>query len=672
MYHHMIRCLLAVLVSLLALDAIALPLAVAGDKAVYLYWGPGSATSYRIERSEGKGKYVTIAQVAAVNDPLQAQKLLMAAPDAFSHGLTVGPEFPSKVSEYPDLDKALALASTGYARIRAQGFVDNEVKRDRQYRYRVIALPAGGAETVLGEVEVNTAATTSPALAQIRTEIVEGQPRISFAAAPLLRYYIERADGADDKFQRITFVPLVTGGSGETLQSEDKTAVADGREYRYRVVPQNVFDLVGSASATSAVRMPDHTPPAPPLVALPDNRPGAVGLSWQGNGEPDLAGFHIYRREVLKGEVGDKQLRLSDEKRLTAKPLTATVLQFDDRELVAGRVYQYAVSALDRSGNESAHSPPVLARPRDTVPPARPQGLAARVLDNGRVTLSWKPNTDADLYAYRLYLAADDGTPHFQNELAARELEIRNLKPGATVTHPGATVTHEVKLDVNSEATYRYALTAVDASENESQMSEAVAVRLPDHVPPVAPIIRTIAAESGSLALSWIASPSRDVAGYQVWRGDVPTELARLSNKPLPADKLDYRDETAPLGSIVYYAVSALDVAGNEGQRSEPRSATAFKRSEPRAPSGLRIDMSVRPARLLWQGQEAAKGFVLYIGNASDGDYHQYGELAATASAALPAATDESQWYRVQAIYADGSVSPLSSPIAQPGKKEVR
>jgi len=660
MRHRLIRYLPIVLAVLFVVDAIAQPLAVVGDKAVYVYWGPGSAAAYRIERSESKGKYITIAQVAAVTDPQQAQLILTTAPDVFSHSLTVGPEFPSRISEHPDLDKALALASTGYARIRAQGYVDTEVKRERQYSYRVIALLTGGAESVLGEVDVDTAAPTVPVPSQISVGIVDGQPRIGFAAMPLLRYHIERADGANDKFQRITFVALVTGSNGETLQYDDKTAAADGREYRYRVLPQTVFDQVGAASATSAVRMPDRTPPDAPILALPDNRAGAVGLSWQGKGEPDLSGFHIYRREVLKGKEGDKQLRLADEKRLTTSALVASVLQFEDRELVPGHVYQYSVSALDRSGNESAQSPPVLARPRDTQPPARPQGLAARVLDDGRVMLSWKPNTDADLYTYRLYLAADDGKPRFQNEV-----DIRNLKPKAMVTQ-------EVKLDVNSEATYRYTIAAVDASENESPMSEAVSVRLPDHVPPAAPIIRTIAAESGALVLSWVPSISNDVAGYHIWRGEAPTALVRLSSKPLSADVFDYRDGTASPGGIHYYAVSALDRAGNESQRSEPRSATTFTQRETLAPDKLRIDTGVRPVRLLWQAQDAITGYVVYTGSSQVGDYHQYGELVTTASVALPPATDEAQWYRVQAVYADGAVSPLSIPIAQSGRNEGR
>ena len=652
----------------------ASPVAVVGEKAVYLHWGltETAATAYRIERSEGDGKFAPLARVAPVSDPKQARELLAHAPDAFSHTLTVGDDFPHKTSEYPDLDRALALTSVGYAQARAQGYMDGGIRRDRRYRYRVTALAADGTETAIGEVDVDTGAPTKPLTPVIQAELAQDWPVISFAASPLVRYHIERADRAEGPFQRISFVPLVAARAGETLRHEDKNVVLDGRAYYYHVVPQTVFDQAGVASVASAVRTPDHTPPAPPLVALPDNRAGAVGLSWQGNGEPDLAGFHIYRREVLKGEVGDKQPRLADEKRLTAKSLAATVLQFEDRELVPGHVYQYAVSALDRSGNESAQSPPILARPRDLTPPTRPSGLAARMLDNGRVMLSWTPNTDADLYAYRIYLAADDGTPRFQNELAIRELEIRDLKPGATVTHPGATVTHEMKLDVNSEATYRYALTAVDASENESQMSEAVTVRLPDHVPPAAPIIHALAAESGALVLSWEPSTSDDVAGYQVWRGDAPTELARLTDKPLPSDTLDYRDGTARPGSILYYAVSALDLAGNESQCSEPRSATTFARSEPRAPSELRLDTSTRPARLLWQAQDMAKAFVLYIGTARDGDYHQYGELLTAASAALPVATDETRWYRVQTVYADGAVSALSSPVAQPGKNEGR
>jgi fibronectin type 3 domain-containing protein len=71
---------------------------------------------------------------------------------------------------------------------------------------------------------------------------------------------------------------------------------------------------------------------------------GRAFLTWNENKESDLAGFHVYRSKRSGG----------DYERLTARPLTRTTLS--DETAKQGAVYYYKVTAVDRSGNESAGS----------------------------------------------------------------------------------------------------------------------------------------------------------------------------------------------------------------------------------------------------------------------------------------------------------------------------
>jgi fibronectin type 3 domain-containing protein len=74
-----------------------------------------------------------------------------------------------------------------------------------------------------------------------------------------------------------------------------------------------------------------------------------VDLSWSINAEPDLAGYRVYRSEQQedKGQLVTPDLLLSPAYR--------------DTSVAPGHQYWYRVSAVDRSGNESAPTPPAAA-----------------------------------------------------------------------------------------------------------------------------------------------------------------------------------------------------------------------------------------------------------------------------------------------------------------------
>jgi hypothetical protein len=89
----------------------------------------------------------------------------------------------------------------------------------------------------------------------------------------------------------------------------------------------------------------DQSPPAVPinLTAAPGN--GQVRLNWTANTEPDLRGYKVYRNNVL----------------ITGTPIAANT--YTDTAVANGTSYSYTVTAIDLTGNESAHSAAVVATP---------------------------------------------------------------------------------------------------------------------------------------------------------------------------------------------------------------------------------------------------------------------------------------------------------------------
>src|SRR5215213_8168788 len=100
----------------------------------------------------------------------------------------------------------------------------------------------------------------------------------------------------------------------------------------------------------------------------------------------------------------------------------------------------------------------------DTTPPAQPQGLLALPGD-GSVSLSWTPNSDADLAGYNVYRSTTSPVPTTGTP----------INGSALLTSPSY-----VDVGVSNGTTYHYVVVAVDNAGNPSVASaEAVATPVP-------------------------------------------------------------------------------------------------------------------------------------------------------------------------------------------------
>ena len=104
----------------------------------------------------------------------------------------------------------------------------------------------------------------------------------------------------------------------------------------------------------------DTEPPATPRGVRSITGDGQVIVEWFPNGEADLAGYNIWR-----DDDGDEEFDLLAEVSSDSSDADVDRLSFVDEEVINGRNYSYAISAVDYEGNESELSPePVLDTPR--------------------------------------------------------------------------------------------------------------------------------------------------------------------------------------------------------------------------------------------------------------------------------------------------------------------
>lgn len=167
------------------------------------------------------------------------------------------------------------------------------------------------------------------------------------AAAPVtMRYNVYRSlTGKPHSFTHV--------GTVQQTEYQDKD-FAFGRSYFYRVravsFPGN--DMVESDDSNIATVIPrDVFPPRSPQGVSGIDTGRGVDLVWNANLEPDLAGYYLYRREEDGKHV-----------RLTADLLRTPV--FHDTHVAKDKKYEYWVTAVDLSGNESAPSKAVSVETR--------------------------------------------------------------------------------------------------------------------------------------------------------------------------------------------------------------------------------------------------------------------------------------------------------------------
>jgi len=130
----------------------------------------------------------------------------------------------------------------------------------------------------------------------------------------------------------------------DTREFLDK-ATEYGKQVQYvvqAIIKTGTSEVESEMSQTVAITPVDKFPPAVPagLTAVPT--PGSIELAWDRVTEPDLAGYRIYR-----AAPGADFVKIGE---------TAETPSYSDKQVEAGKQYRYAVSAFDKSGNESQRS----------------------------------------------------------------------------------------------------------------------------------------------------------------------------------------------------------------------------------------------------------------------------------------------------------------------------
>lgn len=232
----------------------------------------------------------------------------------------------------------------------------------------------------------------------------------------------------------------------------------------------------------------------------------------------------------------------------------------------------YAVEVLNTNGRGAGLSNQVRVSLVRALPP--PRDFAARVTGQG-VVLTWTsdlPPSDSTKPVHWVYRVRR------RSEGSSQQILAGELPAGSerNVTLTDANIEWEKTYEYHAETVTVMAQEKPPELEIEGDDTPEVKVFTDDVFPPAVPSgLQAVYSGPGQkifIDLVWAPVTDVDLDGYNVYRHEDGTAAVKVNAGPLKTPA--YRDSDVVAGKTYFYAVSAVDVRGNESARSEEAGET--------------------------------------------------------------------------------------------------
>jgi fibronectin type 3 domain-containing protein len=416
--------------------------------------------------------------------------------------LNTEPDVSYYLLDYKASASGTWLAYNGGEHLTAFPVTQASLTNGTPYDFRLRAVDTSGNISAVSATATTTPAappdTTPPAKpATPSLTPLAAAARITLvppnAEPDLASYELQRKLSSEDS----THWVIPAGGAQIVAWPFTDAGRTNGVSLDYRVIAVDASgnrSLASDLASVTPAAAPDTTPPATPTgFAVLSVSLQAVNLTWNAQGEPDLQKYRL-RRRVAGGTFPSPP---------TAEIQAPTHAYADTTGITIGVVYEYQLTAVDQSGNESGATATITAAAipaGDLQPPAAPVGLAGVVTTANRV--EWADSPEPDWDHYTLY---------------------RRVPGGAySAVATGLVVSTYLDQTVVAGLTYEYVVSSVDSSGNESPLSGIITITPPD----VAPgggvtTLRFLPGETGGAVMIYRASQTEvQAARAQPPKGD--------------------------------------------------------------------------------------------------------------------------------------------------------
>ncbi len=622
---------------------------------------------FHVERAEtpgGSWSRLTAEPVRRLEDAAEIRRRLGAEAESF---LTFFGDVPridaqrfEEVMSSPLARSLIQLQSVKtppLAAVLGETFEDRQLVPGSSFRYRILRVDAGGAETLWAQSEELVLHGRRDEVSVpdgLRGQAGDRRALLSWNHQPQLSrsgqtvgYRVYRAERPFGPFRPASaeiIVPSRVDGELPEFLFADRFLLNDV-DYWYRVSSVNLAGFESPPTDAILIR-PRATVLLPPPLDLA-GRPleDAVYLRWTRPAAEGIEGFVIYRATQFEGPYQPVGL----------SPAAAS--SFLDRDVSTGGIYWYYLTSQDGQANESEPSDKVQVFLSDAVPPVAPEGVEAQGTEEG-ILISWQPNSESDLEGYVVERTT---------RISRRAEETRADGPFFTLFTGTTTETsYWDPVSPDSQTRYAYRVVALDRSWNRSAASEVVFARMPDIVPPPSPAVHSARVEDGQVVLRWSGPLAEDLAGFWVYRTPESADRGQRLNKSLLAAEVQsYQDATAEPGEVYVYAVSAQDESGNEGDPSPGVRLEFMDLRAPEPPQNVRIEVRGEGLEISWRAG-GADSLILYRSGPNEGPPAILTQLEGETTSYLDRDVERGSTYTytLRALDPSGNLSPPSEPAS--------
>ena len=240
---------------------------------------------------------------------------------------------------------------------------------------------------------------------------------------------------------------------------------------------------------------------------------------------------------------------------------------------------------VSKSGRAGAMSPRMHV---PLVPPPPPPSSPQISYDATAITVTWSAHDaaphESDEAAPALsarpiwfpapeigYFVYEVAPPSAESDSAPREPKPADTRLSESPVNATEYVDHRIVWGTERCYVVR-SVETIGGQALESDASAPACEKLVDTFPPAAPTGLVAVAGERVINLIWEPNSERDLAGYIVLRGTSPDTLQPIMTSPM--QETIFRDGV-PAGAHYFYAVKAVDKAGNGSAASDPDQATA-------------------------------------------------------------------------------------------------
>ncbi|MBN2441520.1 MAG: hypothetical protein JXJ04_09235 [Spirochaetales bacterium] len=584
------------------------------DKAIIILGDiPRNVHSFQVFRKEKKQTgfiSLTPGPIQPVQDPLEAMELM--GDDVSWIARRMGTIQPAHLWRRLTNDRVMAatlcLISPGLRFALGRMFIDKTVTPKSTYSYRVVLLDS--REREIKKIEKTITIKKSGMVDKPRNLTAKDDDGVVTLTWDYPEYrgsekdlttgfYVYRSSGVSEKIKLTPAPVLRIEGALEYKDRDVKTDTS----YIYYVA---AVDLTGTTSEmiqSKPITPRDTKKPLVPMGLTAVDKKDGVLLVWQISPELDVVSYNVYKSRGIHETF----------QKITTTPLALDEPRFVDTKAERGIAQYYRVSALDRSGNESAFSGPATIVPYDPDPPGEIQALTFTLDEKKRyITLTWQPLKDKDLAGYFIYRGKDkesliritgDPVPRGKNPFFKDEgYKQKGLTPGEE---------------------FVYGVAGIDTSSNQGAFAY-VNVFVPDNKPPSPPYsFSARTTKEGFIRLGWQPSLAGDVTGHRVYRQSKQEKFRLI--KELKKEATEWIDEEVTKGIEYFYKMTEVDSSGNESDFSPTVHLIPLDMIPPLPPEKAEARFDKRGIRISWEGSldTDVKGYHLFRADYSGARWKQ-------------------------------------------------